>query len=162
MQLTATTLLACMGLAMFPRAATAPGESAPTDSYGCAITLKFSWQPAALAPPFDRSVVQMQTAVSPKTRVRIRSGTWSELPTSFWLRTSGGIAPPFLRAGASYSQVGEMRLGCNNNRRYHFVFTMYSDGLLRGSTRQAQFYYPSETGWTTARTIDLGNLATRF
>ena len=162
MQLMTTTLLAGLGLAMLASPTTTPETTAPTDSYGCAITLKFDWQPAGLAAPFERSTVQMKISGSPKTRVRIRSGTWSELPRSFWLRTSGGIAPPWLRSGASYSQVGEMRLGCNNRRRYHFVFTMYSDGLNRGSTKQVQVYYPSETGWTTSRTIDLGNLANRF
>ena len=160
MQLTTTALLACVGLAMIPSAA--PETATPRDSFGCAITLKFSWQPTNLSPTFRRSVVQMDTITRPKTRVRIRSGTWSELPMSFWTETNRGIAPPFLLSGGSYSKVGEMRLGCNNRRRYHFVFTMYSDGLLKGSTRQVQFYYPSATGWTTSRTIDLGNLAQRF
>ena len=164
-----------IGLAMLP----AVSPSAPDSDFarGCRINLKASYRSSGVLGSDYGGDTGIRIKGSPgsgDTKVRIRSGTWRNWPTYL----GAGM-----RNGGDYQAVHELRLGCNNQRRYRFHVELWARGsaatqrlcgsrglpishdvygrpLCTAATRQV--YYPSPNSFTKNTTINLGNLAEAF
>jgi hypothetical protein len=95
---------------------------------GCAITLK--------ARNGSKRYVRFYQA-----KAKVKGGTWAKIRS---------LQGDTLDGGEDVSRVFRASLGCGAKRRYKFIVT--------SGDRQASFYYPSASSWTTATTINLGDV----
>lgn len=142
----------------------AGGESSTPDGDGaaCTVTVK------ARRDPGTGGAGTMQLAFDVKqSKVRIKSGTWSQLGTSsdpglvnFAEDGSWRQLYPSRSGTGEWSGQFQLKMGCRYNRRYEFTINRLQDRYTVANTVRPQ--YPSASTWTTSQTVNLGSLAKYF
>lgn len=115
------------------------------DDQRCGITFRADWSTST--PLTDEEIESIDMSV---IKGKIYGGTWATFtPSGFVLEYPGDSA------SASVSTT----FGCSVRRRWHVYATAVDTD---GSSYTQDWYYPSSTSWTTATTINLGNVAAYF
>ena len=118
-------------------------DAAPAQA-GCGIRVKASNS--------SNTYIQFDTS---KSKVKVKNGTWAKV---FWstLGVSDTRCPyqPNITRSQPYNKACMMDMGCNVKRRWRFK--------IKQGGQSTWIYVPSATGWTTRKTVNLGDLSRRF
>ena len=97
-----------------------------------------------------------------KSKVRVKYGWWAKFP--HWTGTGDDdVANAFIDDGESFTGTYELRGRGAAKRRYQFHIAVRDPVSGQGSFNEFHtVWFPSNTGYTTATTIDLGNLDDYF
>ena len=123
---------------------------------GCGVNVKASYDTKVVEGGETLTLTVLLNSLhsgGKKSQVRKKIGVWGDLKGCSWSSRK-------YTHGQTFTVACELALGCSGKRRYR-VFVQAKNA--KGTVMHSAFaYHPSDDGWTTDTTIDLGDLGKLF